>query len=259
MMKFIVRIFQIFVLILTILSVVNIYAENLKILLCYPDNDTSPLQIGDGDAVFNPPGLNIDIINAAVKKLNIDVRYVREPVSRIFDSLKNNKIDGAFVFSYSGERAKVAVYPQKNNIILENLRVVSLSNYFYTNLNSNIQWKNSKLINNELNIGVLRGHAIIEFLKKNKIPYEESSTLEMLTKKLQYKRISAFIGQSIIVEHYLKENKITNIKRLPEVISMKNYFLIFSKDFYKKNNKQANDLWNTISKVRELEIKKFVR
>ncbi|WGL58773.1 transporter substrate-binding domain-containing protein [Pigmentibacter sp. JX0631] len=224
-------------------------AQSIK--LCYPDNDTSPLQVGHGDLVFNPPGITVDIVNEAAKNLKINVIFVREPISRIFDSLKRGKIDGAFIFSYTKERAEVAEYPIKNSNLLEGLRLIKLSNNFYTLSDSLIEWRKNNLVNNKESIGVLRGHAVIGTLKEFKIPYEESSTLEMMIKKLINKRISAFVGQSIIVDNFLKKNNISGIKKLSIPITTKNYYLIFSKSYYANNKNLANKFWDEVSKIRE--------
>ncbi len=233
-------------------------AKEFELKLCYPDNDAPPWQIGNGDHVFTPPGLSLDIISKAASNLNIKVIYSRVPTNRVFNTLKKNEVDGAFIFSFLEERLEYGFFPMNKKKLDHERRIATMIYSFYKRKDSNVTWDGKKLSNTDKVVGVNRGYAVIDVLKKLQIPYEESKGTEILLKKLDSARISTCIGQSITVDYFIKKLKLTNIVKIkPDVIS-KDYFLIFSQKFINEHKNIAEKLWSEIGKVRDFEIQKKI-
>ena len=132
-------------------------AKEFELKLCYPDNDAPPWQIGNGEQVFSPPGLSLDVISKASKNLGIKVIYSRVPTNRVFNSLKKDEVDGAFIFSFLKERLEDGLFPMKNGELDHDKRVATMVYSFYKRKNSNITWDGKKLTNADMPVGVNRG------------------------------------------------------------------------------------------------------
>lgn len=231
-------------------------AKETEIKLCYQDLNVYPWQLGNGDEVATPPGLALDIISEAAREIGIKIKYYRVPNKRIFHELKTGNADGAFVFSFKKDRAKIAEYPMKDGKLDGTRRIASISYYFYANKTKKVNWDGRILSeSNGQPVGVNRGYSIIEELKKMELPYEETKGNINILKKLQSNRISAYAGQDITIDHLLTKHQFENIVKLEPPIKSKDYFLIFSRNFYKEHKNIAEKLWTKMSQI-EYKIKK---
>ncbi|WGL59820.1 transporter substrate-binding domain-containing protein [Pigmentibacter sp. JX0631] len=235
----------------------NTYAVTIK--LCYPDNDAPPWQIGNGENIFHPPGLSIDIITAAAKKIKADINIIRVPTNRVFQLLAKGEVDGVFIFSFLPERQESGVYPLlKNGELNHKNRVASLDYHFYKNKKSKLTWDGKTLSNLNSEIGVNRGYAVIDILKKLSIPYEESKGSEILVKKVDSGRLDGLVSQSMTVDLFIRKLKAKNLIKLSPPVISKDYFLVFGKSFYEKNKILCEKFWDSIGNLRDLVIKKNI-
>lgn len=228
------------------------YAISLK--LCFPDNDAPPWQIGNGEYLFNPPGLSLDVISKAANDLKINLIYTRVPTNRVFAMLKRDEADGVFIFSYLPERLQDGVYPLKNGELDHSRRVATMDYHFYKSKSSTLTWDGQQLKNLKTDIGVNRGYAVIDILKKMQIGYEESKGSEILVKKVSSGRIDALVAQSVTVDLFISKLKITNLIKLTPPVISKDYFLVFGKNFYQHNKDLCEKFWSQIGKVRDSTI-----
>ncbi|NRB67973.1 MAG: hypothetical protein HRU48_11525 [Vibrio sp.] len=70
-------------------------SEPIELTLSYQINPSPPYQMGTGVEVVQPPGIALDVINAAAKELNLTIKYERYPNVRVLHLLENGQIDGA--------------------------------------------------------------------------------------------------------------------------------------------------------------------
>lgn len=244
---------------ITILFSQKCHAKEILLRLTYSDHDASPWQIGDGEAIFNPPGLSVDIIKKAAKNLGYKVILSRVPTNRVLNNLKLGITDGAFIYSYVEDRAESAAYPMKGDKLDHERRIATLSYYFYKNKNSPAIWNGKTILNNNTDIGVARGYAGLDLLHKMNLAYEESKGIETLVRKVQSERLSICLGQSMIVEHFIKKLKADNLIKLEPAVAAKDYFLLFSHQFVKKNKDIAEKFWTQIGKIRDTETEKLLK
>ncbi|MGB0944040.1 MAG: transporter substrate-binding domain-containing protein, partial [Marinomonas sp.] len=121
-------------------------SEPIQLTLSYQINPSPPYQMGTGVDVMEPPGIALDIINAAAQELNIKVVYKRYPNVRVMHLLKHGQIDGAFMFSYKPERAKIARYPLTQEGKLDSSkRLATLSYWLYSLTEAKLDWDGTNL------------------------------------------------------------------------------------------------------------------
>ncbi len=230
-------------------------SKAVTLKLCYPDKNSPPNQMGDSENVANPPGLSLDIISKAAHDLKIDLKYFRVPTNRVFLALKKDEADGVFVFSFVPERLETGVFPMKNGEIDSSRRVFSLKYHFYKHKSSAVVWDGKKLLNLKSFMGVSRGSSVIENLKKLNIPFEESKGSEVLFKKVSSGRLDALVEHDLTIDIYNSNNSKEKIIKLNPPVLVKDYFLVFSKNFYEKNKELCENFWTQIGKIRESTIK----
>ena len=59
------------------------YSDELNIKLGYSEVDFFPYQMGNGNAIANPPGISLELITLASKELGLNIEFSRRPNKRI--------------------------------------------------------------------------------------------------------------------------------------------------------------------------------
>lgn len=230
----------------------SLSAEENIIRLGYSDSEAFPFQIRDDR---NPPGIAFEIISEAAKQTGVQIVYVRLPNKRVQKSLRDGLIiDGAFMFSYDESRIANGVYPSINGKPDGNRRIATLSYYIYKMKDSPLNWdgKNFTGINTSETIGANSGYSVINDLVKKGISVDDGSkTTGQNFLKLQTGRIAAFAHQDLVADNYLLSSKITGIEKIPKPFIQKNYFLMFSHQYYNKNPQIVEKLWKKIGEIRD--------
>ncbi len=80
------------------------YTEEYTLRVGYQDNEGSPLVMGSGAKIGNPPGIGVDIMLQVAKDLNIKLITSRLPNKRIHKYLRLGIFDGYGFYS------SVAIY-----------------------------------------------------------------------------------------------------------------------------------------------------
>ncbi len=225
------------------------YSDTLT--LVFSDVEVFPYQIGNGSALSNPPGIAVDIIVKAAKSLGHTVRFIRVPNKRVLLTVQSGKADGAFVFSYKPEREQYGLYPMKNGKPDSKFRIASMSYYFYALVKNNMKWDGVKLKGSNHHVGANSGYSIVADLKKMGYQVEEAKTTQQNFQKLKSNRFGLVAAQSITADAYLKYNEDDSIERLGPPVKTKDYFLMLSHQFYKKNPKKAQQLWQEVALQRD--------
>ncbi len=230
-------------------------AEKNIIRLGYSDAEAFPFQIRDDK---NPPGIAFEIISEAAKQTGIKIEYVRLPNRRVQLSLREGDlIDGAFMFSYSKERDVNGVYPSIQGKPDGSRRIATLSYYIYRKKGSSINWDGKHFSgfdtsDPKIKIGANSGYSVVgDLIKKGVSVDDGSKNTGQNFLKLQTGRIAAFAHQDLVADNYLSTEGITGIEKLPKPFIQKDYFLIFSHQYYSKNRQTAEKLWNKIEEIRD--------
>ncbi len=228
------------------------HSSEITLRLCYTDSGAFPYQVGDGREVNDPPGIAIDIIQAAADSLELKTEYIRVPDKRVLVELKKGSVDGAFIQSFQEKRMTYVKYPRKDGKLDTNRRIAVLSYYLYTLAEHSLHWDGELLSGlSDGKIGVIRGYSIIDKFKKMNVPIIEVDRSEQLFRMLKMKRVSGVAIQNLIAANYLSNNTDFGVKMVDIPLKTKNYYLMLSHEFVLKYPKISEKLWTKISEIRD--------
>ena len=242
----------ILILVVTLQGVVSPAANAVELTIAYDVRESFPNIIGNGTNIESPPGISLDILNEVAFQLNIDIKFVRYPILRIWYLMIKGDIDAAFIFSLTEERKNAAVYPMTDiNTLDSRRRMARLDYHLYKLKESPIEWDGKNIIGLDGPVGIGRGNSIGKDLELMNIPVSIAKSVRHNVKKLIAKRITVIAEQNRPVNHILTGMGISNVERLDIPLSTKDYYLVFSKKFSASHPGLTENIWNTIGLVRD--------
>jgi len=213
--------------------------------------------MGIGPEVGNPPGIGVDIIFQVANDLNIKLLIERKPNKRIHGYLRLGKYDASGFYSYKKERMKEGKYPTKDGKLDKDKRVYVLGYYMYALKNSSVSWDGKKLTGATV-VGANMGYSVVGDLNELGIPVSEVISTKQNLEKLLKGRIQAYAAQDGTIDPIIASYKqYQNIIKIGPPIKTKEYYFMFSHQFYDKNKKLAHKIWDRIEYVRESVISNY--
>lgn len=192
-------------------------------------------------------------LKEALKLIDANAIFHFMPRKRCLLEVEQNDTDAIFS-TVNTNRLPFLVYPKTSSGDFDNAKSLDKIVFKIFKLNQEkLDWNGSKFtqVENKI-IGVQRGIYAADLL-----PQYISNSPELLTSNdqlfsmLQLKRLNAIIVESSQADEYFTQNP--NLKR--RVLAIKTPFnesyvyLAFSKKFYEKNPKIAEDIWNQLAKL----------
>jgi polar amino acid transport system substrate-binding protein len=234
------------------------FADELVMKVAYQDTDGSPLIMGDGAALADPPGIGIDIVNIVAEKLGIKLMIERRPNKRVHAELQEGKFDASGFYSFKKERLEEGEYPMKNGELDKDKRVLIQGYYFYTLKNSNVTWDGKTITGIDKAVGANSGYSVVQDLKNLGIPTDEVETIKQNLEKLLAGRIQAYAAQDAsldpIIAYY---ERYKDIVKVGPPIKQTEYYFMFSHQFLKEHREIAQKFWEEIPNVRDSVIAKY--
>lgn len=214
----------------------------------------------ESDGSISPTSVWIvDMIKEAGKLKGIDVHFEGAPWSRALELVKEGIADGLINASYKASRAEYAVYPLKEGKPDISKSLKAPAYHLYKRKEHPLEFDGTKLLHAEGAIGAIQSYAVIDDLKalgaEIVFGINETSNLNNVLHG-QYIATAelADIADPIIQKH--PEMK-KHLLKLPIPVRQKEYYLIFSKHFYKKYPDIANTIWEGIAELKTTE--KYVK
>lgn len=228
-------------------------SEQVELTLAYQINPSPPYQMGTGEQVDHPPGIALDIINAAAEELNLKVTYKRYPNVRVLHLLKNGQVDGAFMFSYKPERAEIARYPITEEGKLDNTkRLATLSYWLYFTERSELKWSGTNFIGTSGIIVAEHGDSIISDLEmKGQIVQQPESAYKALEMLVKRRPVVGAALQDVKASPLLDRPEFSGIQRSSAPLRTKDYFLLLSHHFVSRHPVLAKAVWQKIEELRD--------
>lgn len=210
------------------------------------------------------PGITIEVLKMIEEKTDIHFIIKKMPWSRVVYSVKKNELDGGFHFSYKPERSSFVAYPiHKDDDLPDPRYSLHDRSYFLYSLNDEYadglareRLSNKKRLSNQggrLLVGVIRGSSISSHLVKLGYDLEEVSHDLQLPMLLLKGRIDAYAGLQNMHDaklEMLEPELRSAIKKAPQELSRKPYYIVFSKKFYQNNTAIVWEIWNVISEIK---------
>ncbi len=217
------------------------------ITVAYENSEYYPWSMPDGK------GLDIDVLNEIAGRLKFKVNFVALPWNECLKSLKENKVDAVLNASYSEDRAEYAIYPMLDNKVTSDFRMHMDSYNLYKFRTLPVEWKDGKIINYDGVIEVQKGYSVGIILRDAGANVSEKHvSISEIFKDMYAGKISVAALNGFSADYFLKTNTAyaEKIVKAPDRIIYKPYYLIFSKDAYKKDPEFIQKIWENIRDIR---------
>ena len=154
--------------------------------------------------------------------------------------------DGIINASYTEERAEYAAYPMKEGKHDPAKRLRGVTYSLYKNSNSSIEWDGRQITKVDGDIGAVKSFAVVKELQKIGIDVKEFQFELKLMKDLAIGKLKAVGMPDYIANAYIEKDPFlkTNIIQLQPPLKKKDYYLIFSKIFYREHQEMAKCIWD---------------
>lgn len=227
------------------------------ITLATDDTPGDPFIIGGGDSFKEVrPGIEIEMYRDIAQKLGVTLELKRLPWNRALVMLEHGDIDGLFPASFKLGRTLIGHYPKKHAVIDISKRSRTNGYHLYQKKDSKLSWNGKEFTNlNGKSLGAHQGWAIVDDLKAMKVDVVEIPAHSKAPELILYDRVAGFVAMETVFDSYLKQNPIAarEIVKVFPPVKEKNYYLLFSKQFYKKEADLAEQFWNEIKAYQQSE------
>ena len=248
----------IFSIVLLIFVGVRVNAADLTVNVATGDIANVPRILGEGSALHEPPGIQIELLMKAARQVGINLKITRLPSKRVLDNLEKGQSDAALIFSYSDDRAKYAVYPMKKGNPDSNRKIYNVGYAVYKQKNSPLEWDGKQFLNLKGTIGSILGWSVNEELSKMGLKVEEVKTHTQNLEKLKLGRVDAVVGPEEVIDYLIIINEYKNIEKMQKPFSEKPYFVIFNKKFKERNSEIIEKFWDKIGEIRDKTISELM-
>ncbi|WP_250656170.1 substrate-binding periplasmic protein [Alkalimarinus coralli] len=242
------------VLLLLLVLIASDIAAKARLIISYESKENPPYYMGVGPQVSaDYPGISVELINEIALKLGVEVIYRRTPWQRGLFMLSNNHIDAIFHASYNEERRNIGYYPMKDGVIDASRSIMPQSYFFYVKKPAPFSWSGQNFSSIKERIGAVIGYAVVDLLREKQVDVVEVRSQVIGLRMLQYGRINGFAGLENMVDLQLQKHpdEFTDIEKITPPIMTKNYYLLFSKRFYRENTELAERIWDQMKVFRE--------
>jgi polar amino acid transport system substrate-binding protein len=223
----------------------------LEINIAYGDLASPPYFLENGSNIPARPGASIELLREAAANCQLTPRLSRLPNLRLIAMMSANQLDAAAMYSYQPDRNGYFVYPMRGAVPERRLRMTSLIYSLYVVSTSPVQWNGTTLLNLKGTIGANIGWSIAKDLRSRGLPVEEATSTEINFKKLAAGHIAAYATQDHIGDRFLTDHGQGDFRKLQPPLSVKDYYLVFSQQWYQRHPAAAACLWQQVGILRE--------
>lgn len=244
------------ILLLSLFSCVTSAAVPLK--FCYEDKMLFPYYLGTGESVpMQRPGASIEHLTLLAKQVpQLTLELVRMPWKRCLAALENNDVD-AIIASYRPERSEWGRYPMLQQQPDPKRAFSEHHTCLVSRQDASWSWDGKKIIGeNEIVIGRPLGYAAMNSPvgQKFHMHYTLSSTMDLdLLKKGRINAVTTLCminGQSFTARFITERN----LKVLHPPLYSNTGYLVFSLDFYQRQQAIAETLWQQLEQHKGSDI-----
>ncbi len=225
--------------------------QNIILSIGLQDNDGFPLVMGKGENIGEPPGIGVDIMLRVALDLGLTLNIKRMPNKRVHGYLQSGFFDGSGFYSFKKERLKEGRFPMKDGKLDKDKRIDVISYYFYGLKDSAVSW-DGKNITDAYLVGANMGYSIVGDLKARGITVNEAKSTRQNLDMLLKGRIQAYAAQDKTIDPMIASHKkYKHIIKIGPPIKTKEYYFVFSHQYYDKNPEMALKIWDRIEIVRD--------
>lgn len=230
------------------------FAQDKEILFGYQDSANFPYEVGNGEKIpENKPGIAVDMVKIVSEKTGIKPKFIRLPWKRAIMMVSSGEIDALVSVSYNEERGKAAVYPILQNTADSNKRIYTGRYVLFQNKKAPLSWNGEKFTGGMTEIHIPLGYSVANDLKDKGVEIIEKADIIHSFSLLQKRRIGGIAELETAGQYIIKKmaSELPDVEQVAPIVKEKNYYVIFSKTFFAKNQKIAEDFWQNISSLRD--------
>jgi polar amino acid transport system substrate-binding protein len=233
----------------------DVHSQTLT--LATDDTPGDPFIIGGGSTFDETkPGIEIEMYRAIASKLGMTLELKRLPWNRALLMLEQGQVDGLFPASFKLERTLIGHYPMQHAIVDISRRSRTNGYHLYKLADSTLDWDGSTFLNlNEQNLAAHQGWSIVDDLQKMGVNVVEIPAHAKAPELLLNKRVGGFVALETVFDAYIKKHPeaLKEIVKVFPPVREKNYYLLFSKQFYEKQTETAERFWDEIKAFQQSE------
>lgn len=231
---------------LVLFSLVSSAQTPKMINTCIIDTELFPLWRKPGEEAKEDPGLNIELYNIILNKLKLQATWIRAPFSRCLILLQNGEVDVVNAVSYQKAREKYGRYPFRNDKVDIQKRLKFDSYHAFVHVTDEAQWLNGDFIQlANKPVAIETGASVKSLLNKLNIQVLELPHPAHAFGMLEKQRVAAVITNSNNGNKYGS----ALVKKLPESVQDKAYYLMISNQFYDAHSELAERIWMESKKL----------
>ena len=219
----------------------------------YEDKALPPYYMGTGTEVdADNPGVSIELVREAAAAAGIRVEFVRMPWARCMKSLKNGEVDAIFNASFKEERLEAGIYPMAGGKPDRARRITTLNYMLYRLKGGAVTWDGKAVGGLGDNpVGIQAGYSVGEDLARLGVKTEEAADTVINFKKLASQRIPAVAQLEVSGDGALASGAFPAVEKMQPPLATKDYFLMFSHQYYDSRKDTAERLWAKLAEVRD--------
>ena len=203
----------------------------------YEDKSEPPYYVGDSAEIdATAPGVSVELLRAAAKAAGIEIQFIRMPWVRCLKSLERGEVDAAFNSSFKLDPTR---------------RIATLTYSLYRLKGGAATWDGSQLSGLDGPVGIQAGYSIGEDLARKGIKTEDAADATTNFKKLVSKRIPAVAVHEVNGDALLSSHNFPSVEKMLPPLAAKDYFVMFSHQFYDSKRALAETLWDKLAEARE--------
>lgn len=219
----------------------------------YEDKPLPPFYMGSGpEPEPGAPGVSVELLREAAAAAGIDIQFVRMPWARCLKSLKSGEVDAIFNASFKEERLEAGVYPMAAGKPDASRHIANLSYMLYRLKGGPVSW-DGKAIGGlgDAPVGIQAGYSVAEDLGRMGVKAEEAADTVTNFKKLASGRIPAVAQLEVSGDAALARGDFPAIEKARPPLVTKDYFLMFSHQYYGRHRDAAERLWAKLADIRD--------
>jgi polar amino acid transport system substrate-binding protein len=243
-------------LVLPLLSFYAVAESKPKLIFCYQDSPLPPYYLGSGAQTPSQPGASIEHLRRLTKKAGLQLELLRRPWGRCLAELKTNKIH-AVIGRYTPERGSFSRFPEKDGQPDPSRAFAEHASCLVARKTRDWSWDGKQIISSH-NLVLARPNGFVPLNVSASAAVVQQvmmdGTLDMAM--LQQKRIDAATTLCRVAGFSINTQMMDQfqLEVLWPPVTVSTSYLIFSRGFYKQNQKVADQVWRELQQDKRLDI-----
>ncbi|OZG71121.1 hypothetical protein BTA51_22340 [Hahella sp. CCB-MM4] len=228
----------------------------LALTVCYEEGVSYPYSLGRAALKQTQGGIVVDMLRQAAVHHHLILELRAWPWKRCLQSLQNNEVDGAFAIIWSAERDEIAVFPKENyspeTPPLGKYRLWRAQYPFFVNRSGEIHWDGNQISGYRFGFAAPAGYIAQQKLMRSGLHVSGELDLDTAFRMINLNRLDGYVIETAIGLHRLREMGLADqIITLPIPYMSADWYLAFSRGYFKEHRNTAWQIWQTLAEIRQ--------